>query len=419
MKKVMMTVIAGILFPLLLVPVQGQEKEIKKTEQLSPDEKKAEQIGHTPAIVSVITAEDIRKMGTTSLYEVLSYVPGIDVTETYFGHTSVSVRGNLQTHYNNKTLLLINNHPLYESVNGSFYLEQIPLNLIKRIEIIRDPGSTLYGTNAYAGVIKIITWEGADLKGGTANAQYGIFSSLDGGLVLGGKSGDFQFSAGTTVTDSKGYDYRVKTDEDGRSQTIKYKNDFANVMGSVSYRGLSLNFGYFHNTKDKFGLVPTLVSSGEKVQRGFFLDASWQCQVAAKMSMKLLTYYDSLDMNADIGWYPPSYALQQAGIGEHEKAESSGAKMGVDLRASYAPASGFNLVGGLAYEYQKTDPYTFLNFDTGAISSFQSSPWLENHSTYDFSGYFQLDARLSEKWGLVGGLRYNYNQDYGLRVQTS
>jgi len=127
----------------------AQEKEEEKidTSEISLEEllntevtvagRRAQKISEAPAIISVLTSEDLKLMGATNLYEALSYIPGVNLTETSYGFTSVSFRGNLQTHYNNKSLLLINNHPMYDTAVGSFYLEAIPINSIERIEIIR------------------------------------------------------------------------------------------------------------------------------------------------------------------------------------------------------------------------------------------------------------------------------------------
>ncbi|MDP2875854.1 MAG: TonB-dependent receptor plug domain-containing protein, partial [Holophaga sp.] len=96
--------------------------------------KKAQKISEAPAIISVITAEDLRNQGVTNVYEALSLLPGINLTETFYGYTSVGFRGNLQAHYNNKWLFMLNDHPMFEPVTGDSRFESVPLSQIKRIE---------------------------------------------------------------------------------------------------------------------------------------------------------------------------------------------------------------------------------------------------------------------------------------------
>ena len=122
-----------------------------------------ETVSKSAAIVSVLTQSDIESLGANTLYEALSCVPGVTLTETYFGYTSINVRGTLQSHYNNKVLIMINDHPTFETVTGSSHLEFMPIHMVERIEVIRGPGSAVYGTNALSGVINIITRDASNI----------------------------------------------------------------------------------------------------------------------------------------------------------------------------------------------------------------------------------------------------------------
>lgn len=428
MSNILRWMLAALLI-LPAVPLLAQATEKEKVtdiadvsledmlnQEISVAGKTAQKISEAPAIISVITAEDIKNMGATSLYEVLSYVPGINLTETYYGYTSVSFRGNLQTNYNNKSLLLINDHPMYETIVGSYYLEQVPVGMIKRIEIIRGPGSTLYGTNAFAGVIKIVTKEGADLKGGELSMLAGSHGVVNPRFAFGREYNGFQYSFGAEMMDSKGYDFTVAKDEDGRSGVIDYENDVASGMGSASYKGLRLNLGYFYNRKDKFGVVPTLVSTGERELRGFFADVSYQWVINKVLTLDFLTYYDRLSKDEFVAWYPPLYAQQAAGVGEPSAQVYTGSKNGLNIQGTCNLPYNTRVIGGFFFEYQRTTPYLWLNNDTRRLSSFKAWAFLDEHSTHDTSGYIQLDTKLFDRLGLVGGLRFNHNRDYGNKV---
>jgi outer membrane receptor for ferrienterochelin and colicin len=107
-------------------------------------------ISQSPAIISTITGAEIAERGISNVYEALSYLPGIELIETFYGYTDVTFRGILQDNYNNKAVLLVNGQPFYDQIVSTFYAEQIPLSAIERIEVIRGPGGVLYGTNAFA-----------------------------------------------------------------------------------------------------------------------------------------------------------------------------------------------------------------------------------------------------------------------------
>lgn len=378
--------------------------------------KKAQKINEAPAIISVITEEDIYHMGASNLYEILSTVPGINITETYNGYSSVNIRGCLQTHYNNKSLLLLNNHPLYDSASGSFFLEQIPINMIKRIEIIRGPGSTLYGTNAYTGVIKIITKEGKDLNGGEVSMTAGNFGTINPTFVYGKAFKDFQLSIAGNFMDSKGWPYKVSADEDRKSGQIDYEDDYYNGMISLGYKNLTANFSYFHLKKDKLGVIPTLVSTGERKFSGFSGDISYNINPGDKTSFSIYAYYDRIHRYEETDWYPPQQIYKDMGIGEKEDMSSNGTKSGLELQGTYSFSDKTHLIGGILFEYQYTDPIIIYTFGTNIPSPYGSSPFMESHNSFNNSGYIQMDTTLWDSIGVVAGVRYTHNKDYGSRI---
>jgi outer membrane receptor for ferrienterochelin and colicins len=110
-----------------------------------------------PSVASVITAEDIRAMGAQSLDEVLQAVPGVHVSLGVRYSSLISIRG-IHTKFNPQVLMLINGYPITELYSGSRAPTfRIPVNNIDRVEVIRGPGSAVYGADAFAGVINIIT----------------------------------------------------------------------------------------------------------------------------------------------------------------------------------------------------------------------------------------------------------------------
>ncbi len=376
--------------------------------------KAAQKISDAPAIISVLTAEDIQRMGATNLYEVLNFVPGVHVEETHFGYPSVVFRGNLQTHYNNKSLMLINNHPIYETPVGSFYLEQVPISMVKRIEIIRGPGSTLYGTNAFAGVIKIVTKTAEDLNGLEVGLMGGSFSTIYPSIAFGKKFGDFSIAAGGDFLDSKGWDFTPAIDEDGRTGTIKYRNNVASAHVTLGYKGFTLNAGYAHLVKDKFGLVGTLVSTGERKVDLSFFDLTYTAKVGEKLDLTAMAYYNSSARDELVAWYPPLYALFGK-VGAPERLDFPGNKFGVELQGAYQLIPDLRLTGGLMYEGLHSDPCLWYNEWTGKVDP-ATSAYMEDKDSYDVAGYLQADARLVKKLGLVAGVRYNYNKDFGSKV---
>lgn len=134
--------------------------------------KKSQRIGDAPAAVSVITDEDIRLSGATSIPDLLRLVPGVDVVEPNRSQSNVAIRGFNQA-FANKLLVMVDGRSIYKDFYGTVFWNSEPLLLsqIKRIEIVRGPGSALYGANAFSGVINIITKTPTELAAATAQSK--------------------------------------------------------------------------------------------------------------------------------------------------------------------------------------------------------------------------------------------------------
>ncbi|MBI5548144.1 MAG: TonB-dependent receptor, partial [Deltaproteobacteria bacterium] len=154
-----------------------------------------------PASVVIITAEEIRQSGATSLPEVLRAVPGLDFFRISASNVSIAARGmNLQ--FPNRMQVLVDGLSVYEDVLGLIFWHQIPIPLeeIERIEIVRSPATALYGDKASAGVIHIFTKSPEALKGTTFSGTWGDAGTGIGNLIHAGVIGNLGYKV------SIGYD---------------------------------------------------------------------------------------------------------------------------------------------------------------------------------------------------------------------
>lgn len=149
-----------------------------------------------PAIVSLVTADDIRTHQCRDLMDVLALIPGLQATQDV-PDGSITVRGLYG--FEGRTLFLVDGLPLTELYFGGFPLgNEFPVHLIERIEVIRGPGSVLYGGTAELAVIQLTTFRGSDLEGGRASVRGGrLPQSLghqDAGLAWGQSAGELEVS---------------------------------------------------------------------------------------------------------------------------------------------------------------------------------------------------------------------------------
>jgi len=152
--------------------------------------KKEQKLAKTGAAIFVITQEDIRRSGATNIPDLLRMVPGVDVARVDHSTWAVSIRG-FNDIYANKVLVLIDGRSVYHPVFSGviWYAQEMPLENIERIEVIRGPGGTVWGANAMNGVINIITKSAKDTPGGLIVAGGGSDSQAEGLVQYGGKIG--------------------------------------------------------------------------------------------------------------------------------------------------------------------------------------------------------------------------------------
>jgi len=153
--------------------------------------KKAEKRTAAPAAVYVLTNEDIRRSGATNIPDALRTVPGIHVAQINANQWSVSSRA-FSGRFANKLLVLIDGRTIYTPFYSGVYWEinDVMLEDVDRIEIIRGPGGTLWGANAVNGVINIVTKKAIDTQGGLLSVAGGSEHRASGVVRYGGAVGE-------------------------------------------------------------------------------------------------------------------------------------------------------------------------------------------------------------------------------------
>ena len=160
--------------------------------------KKAEFLFDAPLSASVVTKEDIRRTGCTSIMEALRLVPGMIVREQTNGNYDIYLRGMDNVPPNapfdgnsTTTLVMIDNRPIYNYLKGGTFWETLPVDIndVEKIEVIRGPAAALYGPNAVSGVINIITRQ--TKKDGLymiVNSQQGSYNTFINNASIGYQS---------------------------------------------------------------------------------------------------------------------------------------------------------------------------------------------------------------------------------------
>jgi outer membrane receptor for ferrienterochelin and colicin len=230
--------------------------------------KNQERLSNAPGIITVITSTEIEKFGATNLQEILERVASIYVVGTYLlPNNFISIRGDLSLHYNNHVLILINGRPSRENLFGGIdfpIFASFPIFSIERIEVIRGPGSVLYGTNAYSGVINIITKDIKENKT-TISSSYGSFDTKS--IEVNNKyfRDDLTLNVGLKYLSQKGWDYYSMGELPSRTatkfDTLSFKAGQDNIGADITlkYKNLSISSFITFSSQAHPGAVPLRV----------------------------------------------------------------------------------------------------------------------------------------------------------------
>lgn len=384
-----------------------------------------------PAIASIITAEDIERIGATTLDEALETIPGLHVgrSEFYFGQIW-SIRG-LHTDGNTEALLLINGVPFKNIQNGTRPFKYLmPVSMISRIEIIRGPGSAVYGADAFSGVINVITKNTNDINGTEAGFRGGSFDTYNGWLLHGGTYAGWDFALNIEARRTEGdEDQIIEQDRlgtgypsltpapmDTRHELLDghlnlHKGNWnVNMYGSVYESALGLGGAQVVTYGNE---VETKLFLGDLTYRNDSLVEDWD------ISAQLYTSYQDNDIVFE---YYPAHFLNMIGNPIVETEE-----VGLEMAGIYQGWTGHivRLAAGLRYSEQNIDQYK--NFTSIPTPPFIKIGQLRRITDPD--EIYQPDAdrtlwylslqdewTIARDWELTAGVRYDEYNDFGSTV---
>ncbi len=171
-------------------------------------------LAEAPAIATVVTAADIRAMGATDLDQVLESVPGLHVSRTHLAYNPLYVMRGLHSETSPYVLFLTNGVPMTQWLSGNIgeFWGGMPVEAISRVEVIRGPGSALFGADAVGGVVNIVTKTAAEIGGFEAGVRGGSFDTGEGWLLYGGEHGGLDVALGVQGWTTEGQRGIVEVD---------------------------------------------------------------------------------------------------------------------------------------------------------------------------------------------------------------
>ena len=419
----------------------------------------AQPASRAAAVATVITADTIDAMGATQLHEVLETVPGLHVTidPLSYDHT-YSMRGIHNTN-GSQVLLLLNGTRLSTPFLGSRTAGfQMPVEHIQRIEVIRGPGSAVYGADAFAGVINIITKRANDINGTKIGGRVGTWDTQSGWAQHGGQWAGWDVAANFQYQHTNGDDDRiVESDlQSGLDQGFgtqaslapgRYLSGFQswNAQLGLQRQYVDINvWAWKQNDKGVGAGIATSLDPGGRFNSENYL---------ADIHLSSEDHFENLKLDAHLSYlysnfqsllkaFPNNTSLLIGSDGNIDFANPAGlvnfpeGVIGAPDRREQIPTieltgiyngwenHTWRLSGGYRYETINTNEHK--NFGPGIIDGTQpvvnsdltnisGTPfvYLENTSRSVWSASLQDEWSFAEDWLLTAGVRYDYYSDFG------
>jgi outer membrane receptor for ferrienterochelin and colicins len=349
--------------------------------------KEPEPINEAPGVVSTLSRDEIDRLGPATVRQILATMPGVVASSGYlFGRSSLAVQGDMSKENSSHILILIDGRPIREVLEGGVsgdILEGFPTSAIERIELIKGPGSVLYGSDAFTGVINIVTRRPTQ-----DGAEVGAMTTSDGArrgdATLDLVNGDLKISQSAT------YDKVQRIDDDY----------FYRDRSTGAITPLPVHF------------APTAYGAHTQVQyREFDAFAGYAQSTSFSEVRGIVTHTLMEKSYANLGWAHPMnewWSLSvNAGITRAQLVTDTFPSTWRDSYEALLEATnllkigkGKAAVGGVA---------TYRNGEAGSTIPPYSTILMPSNASY--SGYAQASYPVIDPLLLIGGVQCNKAQD--------
>jgi len=377
-------------YDMTLEQLMGLELTVASTQAMTTRE--------APGIVTLITEEEIESSSARDLMDILRMVPGFDFCVDVEGVVGVAVRGNWS--HEGKALLLIDglemNENLYSTLQfGSHY----PVQNIKRIEIIRGPGSAMYGGNAEYAVINIISKTPEELSGGNARITYGQMTGVSGqysaDVVAGNQFKDFGIAvnvySGKAIRSDRTY-----TDFEGGSYDMEDHSDLQSTFINIGMQYKKLQFRgiidkYSVDSKDNYDLITTNTypvkfdSYIGELKQDIAITKKLVITPRVNLKIQLPWRCDVEILNKEVKYFDVQSSRYTGGF-----------------NSIWSPADKLNISGGAEYFYdiaQQIGSDVFVSNQSGTLD-------------YNNTAVFAQVSWKNKIADINAGARYNYNDRF-------
>jgi outer membrane receptor for ferrienterochelin and colicin len=392
----------------------------------------------SPSVTSVMTSKDIERIGARRIQDVLEYLPGVHVGNVRNGLYTIGFRG-VYSENNSQVLVLVNGIPMRNSlIGGRPFLWTMPVKNISHIEVIRGPGSMLYGGDATTGVINVVLKTGKQLQGGDTGGFFGSQDTYEGWAEYGNQNGDWEYSLSLQGGSTNGNRGRIQQD----AQTVldrQFRTNLSNAPGfsnngrddmdarlDVAYKDWArLRVGYQLYNKVQSGEGAALAlddGTGRNDEQIYNVDLSFTHGIADNLDGKTTFYYLGQDQKSG-GFLLPRGTfggLLPQGLVQNFRAFQSTA--GLTNQFNFTGFDKHTVTFGAGANHtwitdgsNKTNaiitPTLIQQIDPTEVSRLGKDPLLSTKDRTNFYALIQDEWNFATDWYFTTGFRYDYYSD--------
>lgn len=385
------------------VPINLFELDIEELTTISVASKKEETIEQAPSVVTVVTADEIKRYGARNLRDILDRQTSLQIIgSNLFSHNRAVIRGAAFTHQDNTVLLTLNGRPIRDAVgisNRSDIYSLFPIDSIKRIEIIRGPGSVLYGTTAQTGVINIITKDAPDQLDGSVSVGYGSFDQKQTQISGGTTWKDVKIFTSINLLETAGDDFNNITGEVG-SGTYKTGKSGGQGILNLAYKDFKLNVMLGDMNYDSARSTFTLPSSEQQFER-HYVDLGHDYQFNQNWKLTTNLQYHHLAVIGKTSLTGNGNAQSEDYLAEFTLFGKINQQWGMLVGGTYNLREG-SLLSGLSWSSSISSVYSQLDYSPldwlKLVGGLQYNKPAE--TTGDLSSRFSAIVDINQDWGL-------------------
>ncbi len=400
--------------------------------------KREEEVSSAPSIITVITDEEIENLGARTLTEIFRIVPGIDILKkATLGQNQIGSRGVRDAE--RKIKVLIDGHSINIPYDGgiSLFFDDLPLKNVKRIEVIRGPGSALYGANAFVSVVNIITKDASDIDGLEVSSGFGSYDTQEYSVLFGKTLYDIDVTSFTNFYNTNGLSETIKEDAIFGSpigltprDTDDSRNSFDTSM-KLSYKDFTLTGKYMNKDTEPFvGSNFILTDDGENKFNYVMGELSYKFDIGEKITVKPRIYYDQYDIEFDAESFPDGFTIpfdtdddgdiEVFPDGVFFEATTTNRRLGAEIQADYVFSDNNIFTVGFSYEWEKQASIdlnsNFNPLNSASIGSVQNvsniGNWIRRAYRQVWSIYMQNKWDITDDLGLTIGVRHDQYSDF-------